>query len=42
MASSSNLGNNLLKEFLELNVNSYMMIKNVKYVELNKSIATAF
>ena len=42
MASSSNLANNLLKEFLELNVNSYMMIKNVKHVELNKSIATAF
>ena len=31
-----------LKEFIELNVNSDMMIKNVKHVELNISIATVF
>ena len=32
----------LLKEFIELNVNSDMAIKNVKHVELNKSIANFF
>ena len=32
----------LLKEFIELNVNTDMMIKNVKRVELNTSNATAF
>ena len=32
----------LLKEFIELNVNTDMMIKNVKLVELNKSIETMF
>ena len=43
MASSlSNLVNNLSKEFIELNVNTDMMIKNVKLVELNVSIATVF
>ena len=31
-----------LKEFIELNVNSDMVIKNVKYVELNIRIATVF
>ena len=31
-----------LKEFIELNVNSHMMIKNVKHVELNLSIVTVF
>ena len=31
-----------LKEFVELNVNSDMMIKNVKHVKLNRSIATVF
>ena len=43
MASSlSNLVNNLSKEFIELNVNTDMMTKNVKLVELNVSIATVF
>ena len=31
-----------VKEFIKLNVNSDMMIKNVKHVELNKSIANVF
>ena len=31
-----------LKGFIELNVNTDMMIKNMKLVELNISIATAF
>ena len=31
-----------LNEFLELNINSDTMIKNVKYMELNISIATVF
>ena len=31
-----------LKEFIELNVNSDTMIKNVKHMELNISIATVF
>ena len=31
-----------LKEFMELNVSMDMMIKNVKLVELNISIATVF
>ena len=31
-----------LKEFIELNVNSDRMIKNVKHVELNVSIGTVF
>ena len=31
-----------LKEFIELNVNSNKMIKNVKHVELNISIVTVF
>ena len=31
-----------LKEFMELNVNSDMMIKNVKHVELNISIEIIF
>ena len=31
-----------LKEFIELNVNTYMTIKNVKFVELNISTATVF
>ena len=43
MANSlSNLANIFLKEFIELNVNWDMMIKNVKHVELNISIATVF
>ena len=33
---------NFLKQFIELNVNSGIMIKNVKHVELNISIATVF
>ena len=32
----------LLKEFVELNVNTDMMIKNLKLVELNTKIVTAF
>ena len=32
----------LLKEFIELNVNMDMMIKNVQPVELNRKIATSF
>ena len=32
----------LLKEFIELNVNTDMMIKNLKLVELNTKIVTAF
>ena len=31
-----------LKEFIELNVNTDMMIKNLKLLELNLSIATVF
>ena len=31
-----------LKEFMELNINLDMMIKSVKHVELNTSIATIF
>ena len=31
-----------LKEFIELNVNMDMTIKNVKHIELHISIATAF
>ena len=31
-----------LNEFIELNVNTNVMIKNVKFLELNISIATAF
>ena len=31
-----------LNEFLELNINSDTMIKNVKHMELNISIATVF
>ena len=31
-----------LKEFIELNVNSDTIIKNVKHVELNVSIGTVF
>ena len=43
MASSlSNLVNNISEEFIELNANSDMFIKNVKHVELNMSIATVF
>ena len=39
MASSlSNLVKIILKEFIELNVNFDMMIKNVKLVELNISL----
>ena len=32
----------LLKEFIELNVNTNMIIKNVKLAELNIKIASAF
>ena len=32
----------LVKEFIELNVNTDTMIKNVKHVELDISIATVF
>ena len=31
-----------LKEFIELNVNTDIIIKNVKHLELNISIATVF
>ena len=31
-----------MKEFIELNVNTDKMIKSVKHMELDKSIATAF
>ena len=31
-----------MKEFIELNVNMDMVIKNVKLVELNISIATVY
>ena len=33
---------NILKEFIELNVNSYMKIRNVKHEELTLSIVTVF
>ena len=39
-SSLSSLANNFLKKFIELNVNTDMMIKSVKLVELNISIAT--
>ena len=43
MANSlSNLVNNLSEGITELNVNLDTMIKNVKHVELNISIATVF
>ena len=43
MASSlSNLVNNFVKEFILSNVNSDMVIKNLKLVELNISITTVF
>ena len=32
----------LLDEFIELNVNIDMIIKNVKHAELNSKIASAF
>ena len=32
----------LLKEFIELNVNSDTMIKNIKHVKVKASIATVF
>ena len=38
----SNVVNNLLMEFIELNVNLDMMTKNAKHVNLNISIATVF
>ena len=31
-----------MKDFIELNVNKNMTIKNVKHAQLNISIATAF
>ena len=31
-----------LKEFIELNVNTYMMIKNLRLVEINISIEIVF
>ena len=34
--------NILLKEFIVLNINSDMTIKNVKHVEINISITTVF
>ena len=44
MASSSCqiLSINFLKEFVKLNLDMDVMIKNVKLVELNISIATVF
>ena len=41
-SSLSNLENNLWKEFKELNVNLYMVIRNKKLVELNISNVTVF
>ena len=38
----SKLFNNLSEQIQKLNVNSDMVIKNVKHVELNISIATVF
>ena len=32
----------LMKEFMKLNIDSDMIIKNVNFVELNTKIATAF
>ena len=32
----------LLKEFIKFNVNTNMMIKNLKVVDLNRKIATTF
>ena len=40
--SLSNLIMIFLKEFIELNVNSDTMMKNVKHVELNASTVTVF
>ena len=40
--SLSNLVNNLSEEFIELDINLDMMIKNVKLRELNVSIANVF
>ena len=43
MASSlSNLAKIFLKDFIELNVNMGMMIKNVKFEKLNISVASVF
>ena len=36
------LSTDFLKEFIELNVNTDIVIKNVKLVELNISIVTVF
>ena len=36
------LSTDFLKEFIELNVNTDFVIKNVKLVELNLSIVTVF
>ena len=41
-SSSSNLVNNLSEGINKLNINMDTMIKNVKIVELNRSIATVF
>ena len=43
MASSlSNLADNLSEEFIELNVNTEMTMKNRRIVELNMNIVTVF
>ena len=41
-SSSSNLVNNLSEGINKLNINMDTMIKNVKIVELNRSIANVF
>ena len=37
-----NVVNNLSKEFMKLNLNSDMMIKNLKFAKLNISVTTFF
>ena len=37
-----NVVNNLSKEFMKLNLNSDMIIKNLKFAELNISVTTFF
>ena len=41
-SSLSNLVNIFLKELIKLNINLDTIIKNVKHVELNTSVATVF
>ena len=43
MASSlTNLADNLSEEFIELNVNTEMTMKNRRIVELNMNVVTVF